>query len=392
MHFNDYLQQMIVRDASDLYLSGGAKPSMRVHGTIHAIIEQPITGDTIAHFAHDIMNESQWHEFEVHPEMNLAVTNTDGNRFRVNIFRQRDEIAMVIRRIQVEIPTFEQLGLPEICSDLAMMKRGLILVVGATSSGKSTTLASILEHRNQHCADHIITIEDPIEFIYNHKKSVVNQREVGIDTADYADALRNALRQAPDVIQIGEIRSRDTMEHAISYAETGHLCLSTLHANNAAQALDRIINFFPSDRRHQLLLDLSLNLRAIASQRLIPSKDGKRVLALELLLVTPIVSKMIKAGEIEKIKEIMEKSSEVGMATFDMSLVKLCKDGKITEKDALQNADSQNNVRLQLSMSKGATHERHRVKLSVQGIATTDRGKFMDWVNESGGEQNDLNK
>ncbi len=393
MHFDDYLQQMVVRDASDLYLSGGAKPSMRIHGVVQSIIEQPISSETIAQFARDVMTQTQWQDFEARPEMNLAVTSSDGNRFRVNIFRQRDEVAMVLRRIQITIPTFEELGLPDIFSDLAMMKRGLILVVGATSSGKSTTLASIIDYRNQHCADHIITIEDPIEFIYEHKRSVVNQREVGIDTIDYADALRNTLRQAPDVIQIGEIRARETMEHAISYAETGHLCLSTLHANNASQTIDRIINFFPAERHDQLLLDLSLNLRAIVSQRLVSSKDGKRLLALELLLVTPTVSKMIKQGEIEKIKEIMQKSTEVGMKTFDMSLVELCHAGKITREEALHNADSQNNVRLSLSLAEGVKDKNERVKLSVQGLATTDtdtntdRGKFLDWTDNNGGEQ-----
>lgn len=391
MHFEDYLQQMIVRDASDLYLSGGAKPAMRVHGNIESVIDQPISGETIRQFAHDIMTEGQWHEFEIRPEMNLAITNNEGNRFRVNIFRQRDEIAMVLRRIQVQIPTFEQLGLPDIFSDLAMMKRGLILVVGATSSGKSTTLASIIDYRNQNCADHIITVEDPIEFIYEHKRSVVNQREVGVDTADYADALRNTLRQSPDVIQIGEVRSRDTMQHAIAYAETGHLCLSTLHANNASQTLDRIINFFPSDQRHQLLLDLSLNLRAIVSQRLVPAVDGTRALALEILLATPIISKMIKQGDIEEIKEIMRKSAEVGMKTFDMSLVELCQAGKIAEEEALHNADSQNNVRLALSMQKGVKQQQ-KVKLAMASVPTTDRGKFLDWVNDNGGEKTKLGR
>ncbi|MCD6055982.1 MAG: PilT/PilU family type 4a pilus ATPase [Gammaproteobacteria bacterium] len=393
MHFNDYLQQMLVRHASDLYLSGGAKPSMRVHGKIEAVLDSPMNANTIGQFAHDIMSEAQWHEFQVRPELNLAVTNSDGNRFRVNIFRQRDEIAMVIRRIQTDIPTFKDLSLPDIFCDLAMMKRGLILVAGATSSGKSTTLASMLDYRNHHSSDHIITIEDPIEFIYEHKQSVVNQREVGIDTRDYGDALCNALRQSPDVIQVGEIRSRDIMEHAIAYAETGHLCFSTLHANNSAQTLDRIINFFTSDRRQQLLLDLSLNLRAVISQRLIPAKDGKRILALELLLVTPIISKFIKTGEIEKIKEVMEKSTELGMRTFDMSLVESCQAGKITEEEAISNADSQNNVRLQLSMAKGVQHTPGSVKLAMEKTsAETDRSEFLNWVKNNGGEKTDLTK
>ena len=284
--------------------------------------------------------------------MNLAISEAGIGRFRANIFMQRNQVGMVIRAIKTEIPGWEGLGLPPMLTKLVMQKRGLVLFVGGTGSGKSTTLASLIDFRNGNNAGHIITIEDPIEFVHRHKKSIVNQREVGIDTVSYAEALKNTLRQAPDVILIGEIRSRETMEHAMTFAETGHLCLSTLHANNANQALDRIINFFPEEKRNQLLMDLSLNIRGIVSQRLIPTVDGKRTVAVEVLLGTPMICDLILKGEVHKVKEIMEKSENIGMQTFDGALYKLYKAGKITLEEALRNADSQNNLRLRISLEE----------------------------------------
>jgi twitching motility protein PilU len=296
------------------------------------------------------MNPEQIAEFERKPEMNLAITESGVGRFRVNIFRQRNSISLVIRNIKTDIPDWKLLGLPAVLTDVIMEKRGLVLFVGATGSGKSTSLASLIDYRNTNSAGHIITIEDPVEFVHRHKKSIVNQREVGVDTDCYEDALKNTLRQAPDVILIGEIRDRDTMEHALAFAETGHLAISTLHANNANQALDRIINFFPEDRRNQLLLDLSLNLRAFVSQRLIKTVDGKRAAAVEILLGTPLVQDMIRRGDVHEIKEIMQKSENLGMQTFDSALYQLVEAGKISMDEALKNADSPNNLRLKLSL------------------------------------------
>jgi twitching motility protein PilU len=296
------------------------------------------------------MNPEQIADFERKPEMNLAITESGVGRFRVNIFRQRNSISLVIRNIKTDIPDWKLLGLPAVLTDVIMEKRGLVLFVGATGSGKSTSLASLIDYRNTNSAGHIITIEDPVEFVHRHKKSIVNQREVGVDTDCYEDALKNTLRQAPDVILIGEIRDRDTMEHALAFAETGHLAISTLHANNANQALDRIINFFPEDRRNQLLLDLSLNLRAFVSQRLIKTVDGKRAAAVEILLGTPLVQDMIRRGDVHEIKEIMQKSENLGMQTFDSALYQLVEAGKISMDEALKNADSPNNLRLKLSL------------------------------------------
>jgi twitching motility protein PilU len=283
----------------------------------------------------------------------------------VNIFRQRNSISLVIRNIKMDIPAWEDLGLPPVLTEVIMAKRGLVLFVGATGSGKSTSLASLIDHRNTHSAGHIITIEDPIEFVHSHKKSIVNQREVGLDTDCYEDALKNTLRQAPDVILIGEIRARDTMEHAIAFAETGHLAISTLHANNANQALDRIINFFPEDRRNQLLLDLSLNLRAFVSQRLVKTVDGKRTAAVEILLGTPLVQDMIRRGDVHEIKEVMEKSENLGMQTFDSALYRLYQAGRIDLEEALRNADSPNNLRLKINLNQDkATTVKKPVALS----------------------------
>ena len=299
------------------------------------------------------MDADQIVEFEHKPEMNLAISEKNIGRFRVNIFKQRSEVAMVVRVIKTEIPHFRDLGLPEIVPKLVLQKRGLVLFVGGTGSGKSTSLASLIDYRNTHTSGHIITIEDPVEFLHPHKKSIINQREVGVDTDSYEDALQNTLRQAPDVILIGEIRSRETMEHALAFAETGHLCLSTLHANNANQALERIINFFPEERHKQLYLDLSLNLRGIVSQRLVPTVDDKRAAAIEVLLGTPRVIDLIKGGNVTEIREVMQKSENQGMKTFDSALCELYNAGKITLQEALLNADSRNNLRLKIQLQHG---------------------------------------
>jgi twitching motility protein PilU len=343
---------MIAKEASDLYLTVGAPPSMRIHGQIKPVDKSPIPAGGTKLIAYKLMNPEQQAAFEKNPEMNLAIADASVGRFRVNIFKQRNHIGLVIRSIKTKIPSMEELGLPPVLSKLVMQKRGLILFVGATGSGKSTSLAAMIDYRNNTSAGHIVTIEDPIEYVHNHKRSIITQREVGDDTMTYDEALKNTLRQAPDVILIGEVRDRDTMEYAISFAETGHLAISTLHANNANQAFDRIINFFPEDRRNQLLMDLSLNVRGIVSQRLIPALDGKRVAAFEILLGTPLVSDLILKGEIHKIKEVMEKSENLGMQTFDGALYKLYKSGRISYEEALRNADSQNNLRLRIDLEE----------------------------------------
>ncbi|MGD9983131.1 MAG: PilT/PilU family type 4a pilus ATPase [Porticoccaceae bacterium] len=350
MELQHYLKIIVEQDGSDLYFSTGAPPSMKVQGKLTAITAEPLAPGVVQALADTLMDAEQKAEFERRPEMNLAISESGIGRFRVNIFKQRGQVAMVIRTIKTEIPDYRSLGLPETLPKLVMQKRGLVLFVGGTGSGKSTSLASLIDFRNSNSAGHIITIEDPIEFVHRHKRSIVNQREVGIDTDSYEDALQNTLRQAPDVILIGEIRSRETMEHALAFAETGHLCLSTLHANNANQALDRIINFFPEDRHKQLFLDLSLNLRGIVSQRLIPTVDGKRAAAIEILLGTPRVCDLIKNGKVDEIKEIMMKSETQGMRTFDSALYQLYQEGKISLQEALQNADSVNNLRLRIQL------------------------------------------
>lgn len=353
MGLNDLLKMMIEKEGSDLFLTTGASPSIKAFGKLIPLVDKKLPKGLVKQIAYSIMSEDQIKEFEVSPEMNLAIDNPEIGRFRVNIFKQRGEVGIVARNIKTEIPSAESLGLPPILSDLIMQKRGIILFVGGTGSGKSTSLAALIDHRNKNSDGHIITVEDPVEFIHPHQKSIVNQREVGIDTNSYEEALQNTLRQAPDVILIGEIRSRETMEHALAFAETGHLCLSTLHANNANQALDRIINFFPDERHKQLFLDLSLNLQGFISQRLIPTKDGKRVAAFEILLGTPRVCDLIKQGKVLEIKEVMEKGEEQGMKTFDSALFDLYKSGKISHEEALKNADSKNNLRLRIQLSEG---------------------------------------
>lgn len=351
MELNDFLRVLAARDGSDLYLTAGAPPAAKFQGALKALSKERMTPEQLEAIANHLMDEEQQKQFAHKPEMNLALDEEGIGRFRVNIFKQRHHIALVIRNIKTEIPDADALGLPPILKETIMQKRGLILFVGGTGSGKSTSLAALIDYRNRNADGHIITIEDPIEYVHPHRRSIVNQREVGVDTDSYEDALKNTLRQAPDVILIGEIRSRETMEHALAFAETGHLCLSTLHANNSNQALDRIINFFPEERRHQLLMDLSMNLRAFISQRLIPTIDGKRTAAIEILLGTSTISDLIHKGDFGSIKEIMEKSEELGMQTFDSHLYRMYMEQTISLAEALRNSDSPNNLKLRINLS-----------------------------------------
>ncbi len=351
MEFEDYLKILAAKDGSDLYLSTGAPPCAKFQGALKPLEKTGMQPGQIKDIAYQLMDAKQREEFEEELEMNLACSIPNVGRFRVNIFKQRNEISIVARNIKTDIPKFDDLNLPDVLKEVVVKKRGLVLFVGGTGSGKSTSLAALIDHRNSTSAGHIITIEDPVEFVHRHKKSVINQREVGVDTRNFHNALKNTLRQAPDVILIGEVRDRDTMEHCLAFAETGHLAISTLHANNANQALDRIINFFSEERRSQLLMDLSSNIQAFVSQRLIPSVDGKRVAAVEVLLGTPTIKEKILRGEFDDIKEIMEKSENLGMQTFDGALFKLYKEGKITLDEAVRNADSANNLRLRIKLS-----------------------------------------
>ena len=339
MRIHEWLRILAHGKGSDLFLTTGAPPSAKFAGVLKTIAPDVLTPGEVAAIADEIMDDAQRGEFARELEMNLALFLPGTGRFRVNIFRQRNEVSIVARYIVSEIPQWHELGLPEVLTDLIMQKRGLILFVGATGSGKSTSLAAMIDYRNCEASGHIVTIEDPVEFVHEHKKSIISQREVGVDTRNWHNALKNTLRQAPDVILIGEIRDRETMEHALSFAETGHLCISTLHANNANQALDRIINFFPEEKRHQLLTDLSLNLQAFVSQRLIPNLAGGRSAAVEVMLGSPTVKELILRGDIAGLKEIMEKSKDRGMQTFDMALLDMCQAGIISEQDALRNAD-----------------------------------------------------
>ncbi len=368
MEFKDYLKILAVKDGSDIYLSTGAPPCAKFHGVLRPLEKESLKPGRIKEIADEVMNDDQRQEFHTALEMNLAISEPGVGRFRVNIFKQRNEVSMVIRNIKTDIPTVKDLGLPKVLTDIIMVKRGLILFVGGTGSGKSTSLAALIDHRNANSGDHIITIEDPIEFVHRHKRSIVNQREVGVDTLTYADALKNTLRQAPDVILIGEIRDRETMEHALAFAETGHLAISTLHANNSNQALDRIINFFPEERRAQLFQDLSTNLQAFVSQRLVHTVDGKRAAAIEILLGSSTIQDMIKKGDLSMIKEIMEKSEGIGMRTFDGALFNLYKEKRITLEEALKNADSPNNLRLRISLSESGAADADSAGLSLETI------------------------
>ncbi len=353
MDITPYLKLMVDKEASDLFFYVGAPVNIKIEGVVRPIGNKILGPGSVREIASSVMNDDQTREFERELEMNFAIPLQGVGRFRANVFRQRGEVSMVIRYIKGDIPKIADLGLPPLLEELIMDKRGLILVVGSTGSGKSTTLASMIDHRNENSPGHILTIEDPIEFTHRHKKSVIGQREVGIDTQSYGHALKNALREAPDVILIGEIRDQDTMKYGLAYAETGHLCLSTLHANNANGALERIVNFFQESFRNQLLLDLSLNLRAIISQRLIKGVDGRRMPAVEVLLNTPYVAELIQRGKIESIKEVMAQSTDNGMQTFDQALFNLYKEGAITREEAIRNADSRNNVGLQIRLSEG---------------------------------------
>lgn len=346
------LTVMVEHDASDLYLTVDSPPMYRINGAARPAGNRCLLPEDTEALAHSIMSDRQQKEFEAVNEQNLALYYSALGRFRVNIFRQRTYIGLVIRQIKSTILTVDDLDLPQILKDVSMTKRGLVLVVGATGSGKSTTLASMVDYRNANSAGHIITIEDPIETVHAHKKSIVTQREVGMDTDCYANALKNALRQAPDVILIGEIRDTETMEAAITFAETGHLCLATLHSNNANQAMERIMNFFPAERHNQIYLQLSLNLRAIISQRLVKTVDGGRIAAVEILLDSPRIKDLVHKAQIAELKEAMEKSTNIGMQTFDQALYDLYKAGKITLDEALRNADSANNVRLRVKLSE----------------------------------------
>ncbi|MFV2058098.1 MAG: PilT/PilU family type 4a pilus ATPase [Thiohalomonadales bacterium] len=352
--FHSLLNQMIQLDASDLFLTAGLEPSMKVHGEIRHVAEQRLSGKQVHQLAYNLMDRNQRDEFESTLECNFALAHEEEGRFRVNVFKQKNQMGVVLRRIKTIIPSLEELRIPDSVKDFALAKRGLVIMVGATGSGKSSTLAAMMGYRNTYGGGHIITVEDPIEFIHEHGKCIITQREVGVDTHSFQSALQNTLRQAPDVILIGEVRTRETMDHAIAFAETGHLCLTTMHANNANQALDRILNFFAKDRRDQILLDLSLNLRAIVAQQLIPTPDGTgRRVAVEILTNTPLVAQTIRAGDIAKLKEIMTKSNNLGMITFDQALYNLFKDGDITYEDALHHADSANEIRLMIKLDKG---------------------------------------
>jgi twitching motility protein PilU len=351
VELQEYFKNMVEMEASDLYLTVARPVMFRVDGKVRAVTDHPFTPAEVESLAHSIMSEKQRKEFAETHEMNMATSLPGVARFRVNIFQQRGSVGMVIRRIKADVMSVGDLGLPQILNDIVMTKRGLVLVVGATGSGKSTSLAAMIDYRNSNEAGHIITIEDPIEFVHRHKQSIVTQREVGFDTHSFQAALKNTLRQAPDVILIGEIRDTETMEAAVTFAETGHLCLGTLHSNNANQAIERIMNFFPIERHAQFYLQLSLNLRAIVSQRLIPSVDGKRVAALEILMDTPRIRDLIKKGEVDILKEAMEQGIQEGCQTFDHALFSLYKDGKISLEQALINADSTNNLRLKIKLA-----------------------------------------
>ncbi len=345
------LQVMVEKDASDLYLMAGAPPGYRINGVIRRLGEVEVSPVTVERLADKLMNEKQKADFAVEMEMNLSAAISGLGRFRVNVYRQRGTVGMVIRQITTEIPTVDELNLPDIFKDIAMSKRGLVLMVGATGSGKSTSLAAMVDWRNSNQAGHIITIEDPVEFMHPHKKCYVTQREVGSDTVSFRNALKNTLRQAPDVILLGEIRDREVMEHAIAFAETGHLAMATLHANNANQALDRILNFFPEEQHQQVYMNLSMNLRGILSQRLVKTVDGKRAAAIEILVNTPRIADLILKGDVGAIKEAMESGAQSGMRTFDQSLFQLWQSGTISEIEALRNADSANNLRLKMKMA-----------------------------------------
>ncbi len=356
---HNLLRGMISQKASDLFVTAGFPPAFKIDGKMTPVSNQALTAQHTQELARSIMNDRQAAEFESTHECNFAISPSGIGRFRVNVFMQQQRVGMVLRTITTKIPNFEELGLPPILKEVVMTKRGLVILVGGTGSGKSTTMAAMLGHRNQNSYGHIITIEDPVEYVHEHAKSIITHREVGVDTDNWHNALKNTLRQAPDVILIGEIRDRETMEYAVAFSETGHLCLATLHANSANQALDRIINFFPEERREQLLMDLSLNIKSLISQRLIPKRDGKgRAAAFEILLNSPLISDLIFKGDVHEIKTVMGKSRELGMQTFDQALFDLHESGMISYEEALKNADSVNDLRLKIKLEGQATKDR----------------------------------
>ncbi|MCU0896125.1 MAG: PilT/PilU family type 4a pilus ATPase [Burkholderiales bacterium] len=360
---NDLLRLMVSKKASDLFITVGFPPAIKLDGRMTPVSQQPLSAQHTGELVRSIMNDKQAAEFEATKECNFAISPSGIGRFRVNAFVQQGNVGMVLRTINAKIPTFEELGLPPVLKDVAMTKRGLVIMVGATGSGKSTSLAAMIGYRNENSYGHIITIEDPIEYVHPHRNCLVTQREVGVDTESWEASLKNTLRQAPDVIMMGEIRDRETMDYAVAFAETGHLCLATLHANSANQALDRVINFFPEERRSQLLMDLSLNLKGMISQRLIPRKEGKgRVAAIEVMLNSPLIADLIFKGEVHEIKEIMKKSRELGMQTFDQHLFGLYDTGVITYEDALRNADSVNDLRLSIKLHSNEAKNRDITK------------------------------
>ncbi|HEB81495.1 MAG TPA: PilT/PilU family type 4a pilus ATPase [Gammaproteobacteria bacterium] len=353
MNLQPYLKLMSEQNASDMYFTTGAPVAMRIDGVMRPVGKSMLNPGMTKKLAYDLLSPAQIQDFENNLELNLGVSYTDLGRYRINIYMQRGEVSMVIRFIRADIPSLDELGLPDIYKTMIMRKKGLVLVVGATGMGKSTSLASMLDYRNMKESGHILTIEDPIEFMFRHKKCIVGQREVGLDTLSFDNALREAMREAPDVIMIGEARDRDTMESALRYADTGHLCLTTLHATNANQTLDRLLNFFPSDAHNQVLMDLSLNLNCILAQRLVKAKDGHREVAVEVLVNTPYISKLIREGDFHEIKEIMQKGSESGMKTFDQALFELFKARKIDLDTALANADSRSDLEWKINFGGG---------------------------------------
>ncbi len=370
MDIEKLLRLMVEKSASDLFITAGMPPSMKVHGRIHSVTKTPLSSEQTQDIIFDMMTPQQVSEFEEKKELNFAVSASGVGRFRASAFFQRNLVGMVLRRIETSIPQIEKLGLPEIIKEIAMSKRGLVLFVGATGAGKSTSLASMIGYRNQNSRGHIISIEDPIEYMHQHQGCIVTQREVGLDTDSFEIALKNTLRQAPDVIMIGEVRTAETMNHAVTFAETGHLCLATLHANNANQALDRVIHFFPPEQHSQIWMDLSLNLKAIVAQQLVPTPDNKgRRAVVEVLMNTPLAADLIRKGEVHELKALMTKSNELGMQTFDQGLYKLYEGGEITYEDALSHADSANDLRL---MIKLASEDAEQLTSATRGLTLQD--------------------
>ena len=374
----DLLRAMKMKNGSDLFITCGFPPAMKIDGQMTPVTDKPLSPDQAAMIVRAIMNDRQTKEFDASKECNFAINPQGIGRFRVNAFVQQGRAGAVLRTITTEIPDFDKLGLPPVLKDVVLTKRGLVIVVGGTGSGKSTTLAAMLGVRNKMTRGHIITIEDPVEYVHPHQGCVITQREVGVDTDSWEAALKNTLRQAPDVILIGEIRDRETMEHAVQFAETGHLCLSTLHANSANQALDRVINLFPEERREQLLMDLSLNLKGIVSQRLLKKADGKgRSAALEIMLNSPLIADLVFKGEVAEIKAIMAKSNELGMQTFDQALFNLFEEGSITYEEALRNADSQNELRLRIKLESKHTAHASAEDESALNLIEEDKGQRL---------------